>query len=416
MSSKGRRNKPARYVLPETVEPPGTKCFTIHVPNEKNYLAAFRGQMEALARAYAWGDDDAHTALEAAARWRYVLDGMGDCGVPDIQFRQPSFCELQYSVDGGTTWLHAGNFADCASSKILDAIADGTISAGAQQSPGGSVPANECHTYHVTLAANQRWICPVPVSAGYSVIVQDAKGGWSDSNTVLSSWFCPQGTLFSLGECGGTYSPTQPTDPNQNAAHMRLVGVYDTSWFDAYNTTTSIPEGVSSTNLYLQANDGSLSDNAGSITFTVIVCNVRWCYQWDFTTGNDRGWIPRYYTVMNNNGWSDTDNAQYDAVYIDIGNLPAYTADTLELEFLDDWVGSSPRIYYANVQQPQQYNGYSNLNGTKKISIPISMSGEALAIAADRSVGGNQYFGTQRLQIVRLMGGGINPFGTSNCP
>lgn len=272
MSNK-RRNPPARYTLPEVVEPPNTRCFTIHVPNEPFYLAAFRGQMEALASAYAWQNDDAHTALDVAARWGSVIMGMGECGVPsEIQFRQPSNCELQYSVDGGITWLHAGNFADCASGKILDAIADGTLSPGQTQPSSPPISGLTCKEYFVTLPAGSQWPCPVPISGGYTVEVSQAQGGWYDGD-IFKTWVCPNGGQYLFEECGGTPYPAEANDPLQTAGHMVLVGHYGNTWFNAMSGAYTVPQGTPATSLFLQANDGTLADNQGSITFKVTVCN-----------------------------------------------------------------------------------------------------------------------------------------------
>lgn len=267
-----RRNPQARYTLPDTINPTGTKCFTVYVPNEKFYIAAFRGQMKALASAYAWQDDDSHLALDAANRWKTVLANIGDCEVPNIQFRQPSFCELEYSVDGGITWSHAGNFADCANGKILDAIADGVVSPAQQQPASPPVSGLSCKDFYVTLNANGVWACPVPIASNYTVTVSQAQGGWYDGD-VFKTWVCANGGQYFLQECGGTPYPAESGDPLQSAGHMVLVGHYGSTWFSPLSGAYTVPQGTAQSNLFFQANDGTLSDNQGSIAFKVTICN-----------------------------------------------------------------------------------------------------------------------------------------------
>lgn len=411
-----RRNPPAKWVLPDVVNPTGRKTITLCIPDEPQHIAAFRGALQALGSAYNWADDEAHTAKDVAQVWRDVIDIGDNC----MEFRQDG-CHLYLVANGIETMIYNGQ--EC----IDNNIADGTL-AKANSGYIGPMAAGSCHTYTVKLGIGDNWICPNAINSGDTILLSNWQGGATDLGQLEVFWTCPSGTAYNLGNCSDTVrSPTiYGTDPLQSAPHLAVIGQIGSTYYDVWNSTSGIspaeytvPGGVVNQPFHLQMNIGALVGEVatGEMWGEVTVCNKsRWCKQWDFSMGNQQGWTPRFYTVMNSNGWSDTNNNLDDAVYIDIGGLPAYTADTLQLEFLENWTGTAPRIYYANVQQPQQYNGYSDLNGTKKITIPISMSGEALAIVADRYVGGAQYYGTQRLQVVRLMGGGNNPFGSSNCP
>jgi len=75
-----RRNPPAKWVLPITINPPARKCFTILVPDEELHVAAFRGALLSLASGYNWADDPLHKARLVARVWKDVVDNVFECG------------------------------------------------------------------------------------------------------------------------------------------------------------------------------------------------------------------------------------------------------------------------------------------------------------------------------------------------
>jgi len=83
-----RRNPPMKWVLPDVVNPPSRKCFTVLVPDEEHHIAAFRGALLALSSGYSWADDEAHTAKDVAAVWNDVVNNVFECG-PGIPFACP---------------------------------------------------------------------------------------------------------------------------------------------------------------------------------------------------------------------------------------------------------------------------------------------------------------------------------------
>jgi len=58
--------QPARYVLPEEVDPEERLCATVPVPNDPDHIAAFMGAVYGLSKPYVWGNDEAHTAIDVA--------------------------------------------------------------------------------------------------------------------------------------------------------------------------------------------------------------------------------------------------------------------------------------------------------------------------------------------------------------
>lgn len=139
-----------------------------------------------------------------------------------------------------------------------------------QRQPTNGTPLadGECREWDVVLRGNEQWLLPLAVSAADVVTVTGAAGAWSDGTP---QWNCVSGQIYILGGCT-TNDAADSGDPMMSVNHMRLVMQIDTAWFDGYNTTTAVPTGVSDAQVVFQANDGSLSDNSGSVTFHVKVC------------------------------------------------------------------------------------------------------------------------------------------------
>jgi len=109
-----RKNPPAKWVLPEVVDPEETRCFVINVPNEKYHIAAFRGALLDLASGYKWADDASHTAKDVALVWRAVIDEMDDCSMflQDVRQDTPDDpCILEKKI--GDEWTPFANLQLC---------------------------------------------------------------------------------------------------------------------------------------------------------------------------------------------------------------------------------------------------------------------------------------------------------------
>lgn len=268
-----RRNQPARYELPEVVNPPDSICFEVPVPNDKFHVAAFKGSILALGRAFSWANDDAHTAIAVAAVWMEIFNNLEKCkpcapgvgfagagGDDDLMLRQnpDNPCELQNSVDG-VTWCTWADLSLCVSS--------GQPGAGSRQpSPGGG---EECYT--AKLAARGQWLLPTSVNAGDTIEISDAQGAATDGTGL---WYCPDGESFIAGVCipgSGTYSGSDPVPLEK---HMAIVvKIASTFYKIPQGTPFTVPGGVSNAQVVFQLNDASLSDNDGDETFNVCVVN-----------------------------------------------------------------------------------------------------------------------------------------------
>jgi hypothetical protein len=261
--------KPMKWVLPQIVHPNDFVCYQVRVPKERAYIGAFLGAMFLLSKPYAWGDDAAHTALEVGKVWREIFDNLkqgceDDC--PDVFFVEddmPVFrqegCLLQTQCADGS-WV-----------TIYDPTA--CIPAGVTQPPpGGTVPPGACLEYDVTLQANSKWSLPVPVDNGDVITISNTKGLWYDG--AVDPWKCPDGNNGPLGVCVGGSAGFDGADPVPAQFHMRLVGITSVQGYDAYNATIAIAGYGAADQLIFQANDSTLSDDAGSISFHVKYCKA----------------------------------------------------------------------------------------------------------------------------------------------
>jgi hypothetical protein len=195
---------------------------------------------------------------------------------------------LTVSLNGGTEWGTIYDAAPIADAEILDKIDfqqrendlfvslnGGTewgliYSLGAQEGPQNRPPDGECATYHVVLNARDMWVCPAPIYDGDTVRVTNVSGAWSDNGGM--NWWCGDGRTMAFGECGANQQHQQ-NDPLQTAYHMAVIGKLGDNYFDPLTGNYTIPSGTGQALFLIQANDGSLSDNTGSMSFDVTLCN-----------------------------------------------------------------------------------------------------------------------------------------------
>lgn len=260
-----------KWPLPVIVRPPTSLCFQINVPNERHHLAAFYGAMFLLSKPYAWGDDPDHTAIAVGQVWREIFDkltpgGCNECPEPDIHFVEDDMaifrqegCLLQTQCADGS-WVTIYDPTVC--------IAQG----GSQPPPGGTPEPGQCLEYDVTLQANSKWQLPVAVDNGDIVTITAAQGGWSDG--TINPWHCPDGNNYILGLCAPGTAGFDGADPVPSKNHMRLVALTSTQGYDAFNTVIGFSGYASPDTLTFQANDSTLNDNAGSVSFHVKFCKA----------------------------------------------------------------------------------------------------------------------------------------------
>jgi hypothetical protein len=280
------KNRRARYTLPDVIDPVGRKCFAVYVPDNLYHVAAFRGQLEALAHARSWGNDPAHTALDVAKVWRDVVDSVESC---DMEFRQDD-CHLYFVRGGVETLIYNGQ-------ECIDAnIKAGRIGPG-NTGQVGPYP-NECHTYDVNLKISDDWICPNTVSSGDTILLADWKGAATDLGQFNTFWTCPSGTAYALGECSDVLraATIYGTDPLQTAPHLAVIGKIDSTYYDVWNSlsgitpaTFTVPAGYVNAQFRLQINVSQPVGlvAAGEMWGEVIVCHNVESWAREYTPGTN---------------------------------------------------------------------------------------------------------------------------------
>lgn len=278
-----RRNPPAKWTLPDVVNPATSTCWMVPVPDDPFHRAAFLGALADLCAAYKWSDDLAHTAKDVALVWREIVDNLEECPVIiPPQFQQSSDCELQVSLDAGMTWTTIFDAQACADAAAAAAIsaghADGTIAPVSQPEGQGSGSPGVCYDYDFEVNANSAWMSPIAVETNDVITITNVHGGWTDGlvRPPLSVWRCPDGNLYVLATCGTFTGYLEPADPAPTIDHMRLIMNVAGVWYDAYNTILTIPAATALSNVILQANDDPLADNDGAVWGHIQICKGNW--------------------------------------------------------------------------------------------------------------------------------------------
>lgn len=261
----------SRWTLPRIVNPPRSRRYVICVPDEQFYRAAFEGLLIELTYSKNWQRDADHTAAIVSRVWEQALLNMSCEAVPPTPGIQESdyemsICEQLRFQNGKLQGFCCGEWVD------IDGQ-EGVPPGGGDQPGGGTEqpPSGGCATYKAKMAANNKWYLPTVVSAGDTIAVTSADGAGNDG--TLSPWRCPTGDTFFAGGCiGGTAGPSGG-DPASAADHMEIVANIGGTWYRPLGGMITVPGGVSSAEVFFQVNDSDITDNAGSYTFSVEVCN-----------------------------------------------------------------------------------------------------------------------------------------------
>lgn len=396
----------------------------VHIPDDPKYIAAFKGALYALAKPYAWGDDDAHTALDVGNRMSDAFASIQEIDCENTMLLRACTldCGIEYSTDGGDTWTCislANCITDLVDSGISQAIEDGLLQKqGGQPGPATAPAPGECKTYHVKLRANERWKIPSPMNAGDTLAITNISGGWTDG---AFQWYCYDGTAYVLGACTGNV-PYLSADPLHSGNHMMLIGGYNTTTpvYFAVLGGYAIPAGVVNQEAWLQANDSPLSDNSGEIEFDVTVCtSVVWCYTMDFAAANGgfqvvageagvwnagSGWAGAYQSANSN-----PECAIYRTVNPCIINR-------IVMEYDMSNTGGNASIL-ANTKRSGTQT-YYYLKSTPSSGTHQTFTFNAGNAATDwirLVVNNGNYGGTNLIRRVTFYGVGANPFGADNC-
>lgn len=282
--------KKAVWSLPETVHPADTVCYTINVPKERFYIAAFLGAIFNLAKPYNWENDIDHTAIEVGAVWGKIFDDLlaGNCTVcPEPE---PGGgiggcdmgCCLRWS-NGVLQVLSCGEWTD------VPGLPGGVN--GPSQPGGGTTPPvpGDCATYTAKVDAGRAWLLPALINTGDTLNLSSLSGA-STGDTPLR-WNCPDGKLFLAGSCQAVYA-TLSSNPLPLLPTGQLIWNINGTYYDAL-TELTVPGGIVDQQITLELNyDTSLGGLAGQVSAEVQFCNNGsgvWSHTFDFASGT-QGW------------------------------------------------------------------------------------------------------------------------------
>jgi len=285
--------KKATWVLPAVVDPPDSLCFQVHVPNDRQHIAAFYGAIFNLVKPYNWQDDDARTAIAVGAVWGRIFDELMNqqCPIPSIKgiagLEVEDFMPLRIDCDCNV-------FVTCCDGTEKQILTSDQVKALLVQQPGvGSIqppPNGGCQEYTFSFAAGQKWLLPVGVYSGDTVEVLSSDGVSNDG--TLTGWFCPDGGEFFAGINTGI-KITESGDPLNTKAHMSLIVDINGTFHDLEAGAVTVPGGIVAIQPVIQLNDSALGDNSGNITGVVKVCNNQistWHVHLDFAASN-HSWL-----------------------------------------------------------------------------------------------------------------------------
>lgn len=285
-----RRNPPAKWVLPDVVHPPDHICFKIPVPNNRYYLAAFRGALLNLCSATQWGDDLAHTAREVANVWRDIYDQVvaTACETPvpidrlEVEFDTMAsifdvYCDDQGNCHAEFRCSLCDPYIELATKADLITNPPGT---GIQPKPGGGI-SNYCNSIN---GNGGGLVIPIPVSTGDKIEIVSSTGNWGDGSLAQ---YCIDGNTFFI-ECTGVGAAvTGSPDFLTTAIHMSAIARFSTGYFAIYPTGSLIvPAGITREMPVILANKSS-GDGNGAIDACFKITNnqtATWCKFYDFTT------------------------------------------------------------------------------------------------------------------------------------
>lgn len=263
------------YPTPDPVDPGSLKCFQVFVPDSPGHISAFKAQIEMLSYWYTWERDDAHTGKDLAALWYTAWNTISESCGGMIRQKPSDPCIIQQSDDGGATWDDVVDISLC----VDQVFPPDTNPAGRPQpgeQPGGGTPEpDQCFTNVYTLDGNKRALLPYPISSGWKIQTIDYNGAWAPDEAIGSNWFCPTGHQFFLGTCLNVTFDADGTFPDPDGFKYELIVLFPDGTGKAIRpgVDVTVPTGMATGNYYLMMNDTDISNNQGSITAKVMVCN-----------------------------------------------------------------------------------------------------------------------------------------------
>lgn len=413
------------WTLPEVVHPTKTRCFTIEVPDDREYIAAFRGALLDLASAYNWANDSAHTAREVALVWRDIIEQVDRCLVA----REPKGGIINEDIMPIRVDCDCNVFVTCCDGTEVQLATKamlnqpGVPGAGTPQpGPNGGV-----QEYPGCISANQVWPLPAPVSSGDIIDLSGATGSAFDGGFGNVTWHCPDGSVFFAGACLGGTGSISGSDPMPAVKHMKLILFLDGTYYDILDAPFTVPGGVDNVLGFLQLNDDNITDNSGQECFSLAITNNqagRWIHRWLGGKGTAFMDLPpqtqiwgSYSTSLDRILSEDSGAGTAENASVDIDAVMDITQVDFDVLYDNDGpLGSAGSGLATDANNPGTQNLYSVLTpvgvgvlhvtwiGTQHISQRLRFFASSIKTVV----------GSTAITNIVVQGTGISPFGADN--
>jgi len=321
--------------IPDDLNPVGRRCVKLLIPDDPQWIRMFWGYLWGLAKWYTYQRDGADSGKQIAAVWRQIwfeahsAFDLDECDAPPIETFIAEW-EEEMSLKCNIRWCGTElQVLDCGEWVPVPICEDGANPVAPGQPEAQPRPASgQSKCFFVELEANSQWFFPFPLQDNDVVTISSMSGGWNDGTV---NWYCPTGKYFSLGSCYGG-QVYDGGDPATALYHMQLMLAVNGAYFDPLSGPITIPVSTGVQNAVIRANDASLGDNSGSISFEVCVQSGAavpvsdWSHEFDFTV-SQAGWVPEQTTPQDSavydagQGWTENNIVLGDGIFLRSPNM-----------------------------------------------------------------------------------------------
>ena len=372
--------------LPTNKRPVGTRCIQIDIPDDDEWELAMFSEVTELTRWMRWERDTGKNGKPVADIWLKALNSWRHCDgskSPVHGMEVEDFMPLRVDCDCNV-WVTCcdGTEKQIATLADVQQLVNGQPGGGSPQpQPGGG-----CQAYPAILPSGGTWLLPTLVNDGDTIQLSNIDGASTDV-APIGRWNCPDGQLFFGGRCdgdphldGSSLLPTSPIGA--------LIYNIDGTWYPADTSPFTVPPGTVNKPVSFALNYATGGDYAGTVTFTVEVCNNQAAtFRHVFNFGlNSAGFGPTpqsegpgctaagaNYTP--GSGFTEFSCPSITAAYINIGRSTPTTHAT-HVEFSGEIVGS--------LSGPSDFELYLTYGGTEHLVATSPISGPGpINVAAD---------------------------------
>jgi len=382
-------------------------------------------------------DSDPDTKLEV------VLGDIRPEDGSEVQFRQLEHCPLEFSSDGGGTWIEIYSAADCVVDGINEAIANDTIATPADiEALGRATPPDTTEPSYGYLCAGIKAVvdkvedyldavlAAIDLSKETMAIISDIAAltvvGDVAVNDILA--------LIADSTAAGTAAIRAAKGANsldELKKELYCLAKADGGFFvETFNDWRASDVGANIWKIAMIEASKAVSWAEWATVYAVAATNednsceagydCGWCYEFDFTI-DDQDWAAwvysgqsfgHYYTGL---GWRDdypTD--PIDGLVISPPAFDEAEITSVQIDFSGAWGGDSPIIDLETYEHDTQIKRVTTTGTTVTITPDTPQTLTRFTLWFDPYLG-NQAHMSVYVTKIRVRGLGTNPFGDSNC-